>query len=85
MYGAPTMDPDQERRERRRWILTRGVAGWGLPTGILWGLFMSAHHPDFLWLSLAIGVLLFPIGGWLWGSVMWRVLRLGTHARGREG
>ena len=51
----------------RRFIWTRGVAGWGGLTAAL-AFIMGPHHP---W-ELILSVPAFGIGGYFWGWSMWR-------------
>ncbi len=66
-------DPAAVSDERRRFILRRGVFGWGLITAILWSVAMAWWGPGPLWIYLAVALVLFSIGGWFWGAVMWRL------------
>ncbi len=77
-------DESREERQRRRWIeiknkgrkrfiLIYGILGFGLTTAVLSEVFhiLFFHYafeiPDFI-----IKLLLWPIIGWIWGSLMWR-------------
>lgn len=58
---------------RTRFILTRGVLGWGLTTGVLWSILMTfAMEGWSLWATLPLALIVFPIGGYFWGAFMWR-------------
>ncbi|WP_313929415.1 hypothetical protein [Pseudoxanthomonas sp.] len=54
-----------------RFIVYRGMLGWGLPTAVLWcGLMMVFTEREFLPL-LTAALIGFPIGGLVWGGAMW--------------
>ena len=61
---------------KRRFVVTYGVIGWGLTTGVIWTLAM--HFVFDFWAGTGWGfplvmlVTIWPLGGWLWGLVMWR-------------
>ncbi len=61
--------------ERFHYILRYGVLGWGLATGILWSAVMTWWGPGPFLVYLAIALVLFPIGGWFWGAIMWRMIQ----------
>ncbi|HEX8242382.1 MAG TPA: hypothetical protein VF541_02755 [Longimicrobium sp.] len=81
----PTWPPDSAGG-KRRFIIRRGVLGWAVPTGILVTLtlfvvipvFMVHDQPDFAYLrsrafqSLLAALVLWPLGGWLFGAMEWR-------------
>jgi hypothetical protein len=60
---------------RSKFVLFYGVLAWGVPTAILfalvrgysdgWGTFLP---------QLIIALILFPLGGVLWGRIMWKLL-----------
>ena len=56
-------------------ILRYGVLGWGLTTGILFLLYvwspLSTEPEPFSWLLMVRVLVSFPIGGIVWGYVMW--------------
>lgn len=59
---------------RDRFVMRCGVLGWGVPTAILYslaGLLWERGLGEFA-LRLAISLLLFPLGGYFWGAIMWR-------------
>ncbi len=54
-----------------RFIVVRGMLGWGLITAVLWcGLMMVFTEREFLPL-LTAALIGFPIGGLVWGGAMW--------------
>lgn len=67
-------DPTTISEERRRFILNIGVFGWGITTAILWSVAMAwLGPPGPFWVYLSMAIVLFPIGGWFWGAIMWRM------------
>ena len=56
-------------------VLLRGALGWGVPVAILWSLLMWLVSPDkHLPTLLVLAIIIFPLGGVIWGVVMWFVL-----------
>ncbi|WP_394696075.1 hypothetical protein [Pseudoxanthomonas japonensis] len=54
-----------------RFIVVRGMLGWGLITAVLWcGLMMVFTEREFLPL-LTAALIGFPVGGLIWGGAMW--------------
>ncbi len=54
-----------------RFIVVRGMLGWGLITAVLWcGLMMVFTEREFLPL-LTAALIGFPIGGLVWVGAMW--------------
>lgn len=54
-----------------RFIVYRGMLGWGLTTAVLWcGLMMVFTDREFIPLLIA-ALIGFPIGGLVWGGAMW--------------
>ena len=54
-----------------RFILLRGVLGWGVPTALLWcGLMTVFTERAFLPLLVA-ALIGFPVCGLIWGGAMW--------------
>ncbi len=59
---------------RRHFILLFGVLFWGLSTAVLWAALMTAMHgPQMLPAVLPFAAIGFPIGGYFWGALMWRL------------
>jgi len=57
---------------KRKFILIYGLA-WGLLTFSLitsWNIWH--RHRSFSWTDLLMGLFIWPFGGLLWGSFMWR-------------
>lgn len=60
---------------RTRFILLRGVLGWGLTTGVAWSVLTSLTLEDSnLGVALPLALIMFPLGGYFWGAFMWRFL-----------
>ena len=58
---------------RARFVWLIGVAGWGLPTGILWSIMMAFMQGwSKLPLYLVLAVIGFPIGGYFFGQRIWK-------------
>ncbi len=57
---------------RKKFVLLFGVLGWGVPTGILFGV-LRAYQDGWeqLPVLLAISLAVFPAAGILWGRGMW--------------
>ena len=58
-----------------KYIFYFGIIGWGLVTGVMWGVLMSlmdgfSFTSDNL-RTFIVGMIIFPIGGILFGAVMW--------------
>ncbi len=70
------------RKGPLRFVLLRGVLGWGLTAALLYSLIMCAVTGANLRLLLPTALVLFPVGGLLWGAVMWWILerRYQQHA-----
>ena len=65
----------EQIRERGplRFILLRGVLGWGVTTAVLWCALM-ALFTEKDWVQLmTVALVGFPAGGVVWGTVMWFV------------
>jgi hypothetical protein len=57
---------------RSQFVLRYGVLGWGIPTAILFALWQSyANGFDGFLFKLIPALILFPLGGILWGRFMW--------------
>jgi hypothetical protein len=60
---------------RRRYTMVYGMLLWGISSGLLWAIAMSWMVGwDRLPLYLLGALIGFPIGGVLWGRLMWRIL-----------
>ena len=60
------------RLGQQRYILLYGVLGWGVTTGVVWAIVMSAIGGwDGLIFRLALALITFPLGGYFVGKQMW--------------
>jgi uncharacterized membrane protein len=58
-----------------RFIFTYGVTAWGLSTAALYSMVMYfIYHWNAL--GIALSFVLFPIGGVVWGAIMWRRIKI---------
>jgi hypothetical protein len=63
------------RLGRKRFVWLYGVLGWGVPTAILFSILRAyAEGWEQLPVILAISLAIFPLGGIVFGRVMWRCL-----------
>ena len=61
---------------RNQYILRLGVLGWGVPVAILFTVIQSFEFGwDSFLLRLIPALILFPLGGILFGLFMWRLLQ----------
>jgi hypothetical protein len=70
--------PDSERWAkfsklgRTQYVLRFGVLGWGIPTAILFALIQSYRRgSDGFLVQLIPALIIFPLGGILFGRLMW--------------
>ncbi len=59
-------------RGRTRFILVRGMLGWGGLTAAFWFAFMMANG-NMPIKTIMIGVVFFPLAGLLWGWWVWKI------------
>jgi hypothetical protein len=65
-------------------ILKYGILGWGVPTAILWSVLVAADEGlAALPILLLFALTLFPVGGYVFGRVLWAVLER-SHTRSRS-
>ncbi len=74
---------------RKSFIIKYGVMGWGLKTGILFALvfpfFLDTPYSIVSFLLVLIpSLILFPLGGILWGLYMWNFFER-QHDRVSDG
>jgi hypothetical protein len=80
VHGVPIMTDSEKltklsKMGRGRFVLLFGVLGWGIPTAILFALLQSYQNAwDGFLFQLIPALVLFPIGGYVWGRVMWKFL-----------
>lgn len=66
---------------RSRFVVRYGVLGWGVSTAILFSLWNGFSEGwDGFYFKLIPALVLFPLGGYLWGRFMWWFLER-THNR----
>ena len=70
---------------RSQYVLRFGVLGWGIPTAILFALIQSYRlGPDGFLFQLIPALIIFPLGGILFGRLMWWLMeRLAKAAETR--
>jgi len=59
-----------------KFVLLCGVLGWGVPTAVLLAL-IEAYSEDWAGFlaKLGIALVVFPLGGILWGRMMWWMMQ----------
>ncbi|MGQ8366194.1 hypothetical protein [Glaciecola sp. 1036] len=58
---------------KTRFVIMKGVIGWGVTTAILWSIIMAFVAPtDNLWLRPLLALVLFPLGGIAFGHFAWQ-------------
>lgn len=70
---------------RGRFVWSVGVCGWGVPVGVLWSIafwYVTTPRPP-LWGVLPVALVVFPMGGYLWGAAMWWRAERGYRAARR--
>jgi len=73
MFETSTEKSDKIRElGRSKFVWRYGVLGWGLTTAILFSLLMAcAEGWDGFLFKLIPALVIFPIGGYAWGRIMW--------------
>jgi hypothetical protein len=64
---------DMQRMGRIRFVLVRGVLGWGLSSAIIWSGLMSVGGGGTFAEYLKRVILTFPVAGVIWGILMWAI------------
>lgn len=59
------------QKGKARFILFRGVLGWGVTTAVLYSLMMWFVLDSNIKMLLPISLIVFPTGGLLWGWSLW--------------
>jgi hypothetical protein len=60
---------------RTQYVLRYGVLGWGIPTAIVFSLIQGYRSGwDGFLVQLILALIIFPLGGILFGRIMWRLL-----------
>ena len=77
------MDRWARIRERGalRFVLLYGMLGWGLGTAALFLLVMWLSHLGDVQPRILIVLAVFPVGGIVWGVVIWWISNLAWHSR----
>ncbi len=78
----PDHDPGEPRRKhplmakgRGHFVVVWGMLIFGLTSAFLFAGVMSWLDDDLpFWPMLWLSLILFPMGGYFWGSIMWRFL-----------
>jgi hypothetical protein len=60
---------------KTRFILQYGVLGWGVSIAILFAICMAYSEGSIRFQKMVMIFLLFPLGGILWGVLMWEVFK----------
>lgn len=63
------------KKGRMNYILFHGVLAWGVVTAILFLLIQHFTGVPQTLESIALSLVLFPIGGIFWGSLMWVLIK----------
>jgi uncharacterized membrane protein len=68
---------------RRDFVWRFGVLGWGVMTAFLFALWQGVSQGwENFWLYLVLSLVIFPLGGVIWGRVMWRVIERQAREEG---
>ena len=60
---------------RTRFVWRYGVFGWGVTTAIVFSLILGIQNGwDGFLFQLIPALIIFPLGGILWGRIMWKLL-----------
>jgi hypothetical protein len=79
--SEPEKRPKFSQLSRTQFVLRYGVLGWGLPVAILFSLIQGYRDGwDGFLFQLIAALVLFPLGGILYGRYMWKVLER-KHAK----
>jgi hypothetical protein len=71
-----------QSENRTSFIWTYGVLGWGVGTAVLWTVCMTWANGWSNLLTIGIpALILFPIGGYFWGAIMWSYSQTVTKNR----
>lgn len=60
---------------KKRFCWVYGVGAWGVTTALMFAFVMSKSTGDSFAKWVSISLVMFPIGGYWWGSMMWKVLQ----------
>ena len=73
------------RKGFARFVLVRGVLGWGIGTALLFSLIMWIFTDSDIRRLLPLSLIIFPIGGIVWGATMWLVVDRKYKRQLRQG
>ncbi|MGQ0646344.1 MAG: hypothetical protein ACT4P7_02165 [Gemmatimonadaceae bacterium] len=80
---SATDAPEWERKRaagRTRFIIRKGVLGWGIPAAFLTIFYKVIQEQGLVWTprltenlraAIVIAIIVFPFGGWLFGRWLW--------------
>jgi|TARA_B110000211_G_C13811680_1_gene435191 hypothetical protein len=66
------MSTNQLNHNKFRFILLRGVLGWGIPTAIIFQLIMHLTGDRNFFDGLISSLIIFPISGIFFGYFLWK-------------
>ena len=66
-------------RGEKRFVWVNGVLGWGLVTAALFSIVMVMFRDSSI-AMVPIAFLVFPVGGYFWGKIVWRIAE-GQYAK----
>ena len=69
------------QKDKTSFILMNGALGWGLTTAVLYSLLMWLVTDANLKFLLPFALILFPVGGLLWGWCVWTFSERAFHKR----
>ncbi len=66
----------QSIMQKGKWhyIIVHGMLCWGLGTAVLFSLLMFFFNEQPFWNTLLKSLIMFPLGGIVWGSIMWNII-----------
>jgi phosphate/sulfate permease len=67
------MSTNQNNQNKFRFILLRGVLGWGVPTAILSQLIKLFTGEESFFDGILLSLIIFPIVGVFFGYYMWKL------------
>lgn len=76
--------PEHKTKDMWRFILLRGVIGWGISTAVLFQLIMSWISDVDFFEGIQRSMIIFPLGGILFGYLMWAASQNASRSRDDE-
>ena len=72
---------------RQRYIWVFGVLAWGIPTGVLWSIFVCTFVWDWekIWYTLPWLLVAFPIGGYFGAKYTWAKIEMAYNRDMADG